>query len=382
MTIDMASGRNGLHLPSLSISGFAGINDLSVPHLGRVTLFTGKNAVGKTTVLDAIRVYAARGDHGVLTSILRKREETTETEDEDGRKIPGPNWDALFYGRSISDKTMLSIGASSHNDTELNIAVVDYGTKELDEEFPRYLLREGVQFLQVSFDGKRRYSPMLTDTFSGGSYRGRDRVALERYRRDRPEGIVTEWLGPGLPSNERLARFWDKVALTDKEERIVQALNLIFHGTVERVAMIGSERGSRYGHARRAVVRIRGQRQPVPLTSLGDGATRLFGIALALANSQDGFLLIDEAENGIHHSVHHDLWAMVLRTAHENNVQVFATTHGWDCIVGYASATVASEGVCGTLVRIERDGEDLTAVEYSEENLRTAALQRIEVRGY
>ena len=382
MTINMACAHNSLHLPSLSIRGFAGINDLSVSRLGRVTLFTGKNAVGKTTVLDAIRVYAARGDHGVLTSLLRKREEITDTEDDDGTKVLGPNWEALFYGRTISNNTMLSIGPALHDDTHFSITVVDHRNKELENHFPSYMLREGAQFLQVIFNGDRRYSPMLTDTFSGGPSRGRNRVSLERTRRNRPEEIVTEWLGPGLPSNEHMARFWDKVALTDKEARIVQALNLIFHATIERVAMIGSERASRYGNARRAVVRVKGESQPVPLTSLGDGATRLFGIALALANSQNGFLLIDEAENGIHHSVHHDLWAMIMRTAHENNVQVFATTHGWDCVVGYASAAVATKEVDGSLVRIERDREDLIAVEYSEKNLRTASLQRVEVRGY
>ena len=63
------------------------------------------------------------------------------------------------------------------------------------------------------------------------------------------------------------------------------------------------------------------------LRSLGDGAVRLFGVALALANSQGGFLLIDEAENGIHHTIQRDFWRMVLLTAQENNVQVFATTH-------------------------------------------------------
>ena len=50
----------------------------------------------------------------------------------------------------------------------------------------------------------------------------------------------------------------------------------------------------------------------MPLRSLGDGAVRLFGVALALANSQGGFLLIDEAENGIHYSLQRDFWRMVL----------------------------------------------------------------------
>ena len=78
----------------------------------------------------------------------------------------------------------------------------------------------------------------------------------------------------------------------------------------------------------------------MPLRSLGDGAVRLFGVALALANSQGGFLLIDEAENGIHHTIQRDFWRMVLLTAQANNVQVFATTHSWDCVVGFAQAAV------------------------------------------
>ena len=55
------SPSNHLHLPSLSIKGFRGIDDLSISRLGRVTLLAGKNGVGKTTVLEACRVYAARG---------------------------------------------------------------------------------------------------------------------------------------------------------------------------------------------------------------------------------------------------------------------------------------------------------------------------------
>ena len=55
-------GRNGrLHLPDLSIAGFRGIERLSIPRLGRVTLLAGRNGAGKTTVLDAVRVYASRG---------------------------------------------------------------------------------------------------------------------------------------------------------------------------------------------------------------------------------------------------------------------------------------------------------------------------------
>ena len=49
-----------LHLPELSISRFRGIESLKIGRLGRVTLLTGRNAVGKTTVLEAVRVFASR----------------------------------------------------------------------------------------------------------------------------------------------------------------------------------------------------------------------------------------------------------------------------------------------------------------------------------
>jgi len=118
----------------------------------------------------------------------------------------------------------------------------------------------------------------------------------------------------------------------------------------------------------------------VPLRSLGDGAVRLFGVAMALACSGDGFLVIDEAENGIHYTVHSDFWRMVLLTAREQNVQVLATTHSWDCVRGFAQAAAdGSESDC-VLVRLDRNGEEIRAVEYSCEDLATAAEQGIEVR--
>ena len=118
----------------------------------------------------------------------------------------------------------------------------------------------------------------------------------------------------------------------------------------------------------------------MPLKSLGDGAIRLFGIALALANSQDGFLLIDEAENGIHHSVQTDFWKMIMQTARENNVQVLATTHSWDCVTGFARAAKEVKEVDGLLVRLEKDNGGTRTVEYSEEDLRVGPEQGIEVR--
>lgn len=364
-----------LHLPNLSIRGFRGIQDLTIAHLGRVTLFGGQNGVGKTTLLEAVRIYAARGSYSVLTDILRKREEVLDDEDEDGASILALNWEAFFYGRHISSAARIAIGPTNDND-QLHIDTTPLSQEESvrwERFVPAYIDRD-VRMLRVRLQDKVQTTPMT-------SLRNlRERRLFWNDDSELPPEIQCESLGPSLLSNIDMARFWDKVALTVDEIRAVDALNLIFGDTVERVAVVGDARGSRFPYSRRVVVKIKGEDWPVSLKSLGDGAVRLFGVALALANSRGGFLLIDEAENGIHHSIQRAFWKMVLKTAHENDVQVFATTHSWDCVAGFAQAATKLEEVEGIYVRLDEDDDQVRAVEYSKKNLRVAAKQGIEVR--
>ena len=181
-------------------------------------------------------------------------------------------------------------------------------------------------------------------------------------------------------SNDTAATFWDNVTMESGEVHVVEALQLVLGNEVESVVMVGDTGRKTRMPGRRAAVKLRGYDRRVPLKSLGDGATRFFGVTLALTNSRNGFLFIDEAENGIHYSVQRDFWHMVLKTAQENNVQVLATTHGWDCIKGFAQAATETGNAERALVRLEKENERIRAVEYSESELETAADQGIEVR--
>ena len=170
------------------------------------------------------------------------------------------------------------------------------------------------------------------------------------------------------------------VALTTQKDQAIDALNTAANLPRERVALVesGIQNGPRAG--RRVLAKVKGRDNRLPLRSLGDGAVRAFATALALANSKDGFLLIDEAENGIHHSIQSKFWRMVLQTAERNNVQVIATTHSRDCVVGFAEAANELEDAEGLLVRIERPPIGLRAITYDESRLATVSRSNIEVR--
>ena len=99
-----------LHLPSLTIEGFRGIKSLSIPRLGRVTLLSGMNGVGKSTVLEAVQLYATRGHPGVIGNVLRERDELISIIDDDGEEGIRAGcgisflWEASFVGFSHIDR--------------------------------------------------------------------------------------------------------------------------------------------------------------------------------------------------------------------------------------------------------------------------------------
>ena len=389
---------NGLHLPDLAIKGFRGIDKLSIPRLGRVTLLAGKNGVGKSTVLDAVRVYAARGRSHTISNILLEHEEAFPAYEEDGETQFSSDWRALFYGRKFDELGYISIGPTNPAKqlTIVPTALNDEQTRVMERVLPDsenltisalkivYSTNEQTLPLFVYVNHPLAVNQPLAPTSPSTKW---DRI-LPRglsplVNNDAaPAEIKCTAVGPELLNKGRFLRFWGRVVLTDDEERAVDALRLLYGTDVERVAVrddntifIDPRQGGRL-----AIVKLKSHDSPVPLKSLGDGALRLFGIALALANSRNGFMLIDEAENGIHHSIQRDYWRMVLQTAHENNVQVLATTHSWDCVTGFAQAATELEDVEGVLVRLSRSNGELRAIEYPEEELAIAAEQGIEVR--
>ena len=362
-----------LHLPSLSIRGFRGIGELDVPRLGRVTLLAGRNGAGKTAVLEAVRVYASRGREHVLSALLRNHEEFVLAVDEDDDRELAPDPAALFHGRNVPPNSRIQIGPrDGSSDGGLRIEAVAANAEQV-ARMESQCRGTPPLVMEISFANHKQTIPWFFLHY----------IRYEGFADDReklPPELSCRSLGPGLPNNNEVSGLWDEVALTDDEDRAVRALNLVLDGKVDRVTVIGDRQQGHNDYGRRVVVKLRDRDKPAPLRSLGDGATRLFGLALSLAGSRNGFLVIDEAENGIHHSVHGDFWRMILRTAAENDVQVFAATHSFDCVRGFARAAADSPGCEGILVRLEKEDERTRAVVYSESALETAAEQGIEVR--
>jgi hypothetical protein len=201
-------------------------------------------------------------------------------------------------------------------------------------------------------------------------------------RRGMPGGVVEEprlacvYVSPyGSEHTAAFGPLWDKIALSDREHDVVEALRIITPD-ISAVSMVGGE-GSR--QPRMAIVKVRGQVRPLPLRSFGDGVNRLFGIVLSLANARSGLLLIDEVENGMHHTTQADVWRAVFRLSKRLDVQVFATSHSWDSIKAFQEAA-SEDAEDGVLVRLSRRDEEVIPTLFREKELAVETREHIEVR--
>lgn len=376
-----AETSKALHLPDLLIKGFRGFNELHIPQLGRVTLLAGENGVGKSSVLEAVQVYSSRGSASTLSTILNRREEYLITFDEDddmersSNKTPDP--ESLFYGRSVLPDSQIVIGSSIGNlDRRLTIKLGS-PNREQNRLFDNGLYDDlaGLLLLKSKFAGKERILPWIYSPEYGIVV---DRNTL-RYRRylERNNGMTIPLecrsVGPGLMTNMDTTKFWSDAWRRGEKSRILDNIKSILSIDIEDLGIAETESSTRKFRNLRTEVVLPNYKRPVPLKSLGDGAFRVFCISVALAGLNDGFLVVDEIENGLHHSIQQNFWQIMLKIAYDNNVQIFATTHSEHCAIEFAKAALESKNNEGKLVRLDRDGDTIIPKLYSDEDLKKAS---------
>ena len=323
-----------------------------------------------------------------LWDMLRSRDEIVTVQDEDGDEVSEPDWPAMFRNRQVSRPISIS-ATSSYRTDELMISLGPSASREDGLEEFGDVAADGAAALNIRFAGVDHGVPWLAIPGAIPGMRlppARDRSRyLRRLRLQEVSGwpfprLVTESLGPHIPDNDALARYWDQITLTDAEQVAFEALELASGKRVRGAAVVADRGGYRPGFRDRLVIGLADQEQRVPLRRLGEGSVRLFGLALALANCRGGVLLIDEIENGIHYGIMPQMWRIILRLARENAVQVVATTHGWDCVWALANVAISEEEEDIVAVRIEEMNNGMRLTEFDERDFGEIAKQHLEIR--
>ncbi len=368
-----------LILTSFKVQNFRAFDDLVIEKLGRVNLIVGKNSVGKTCLLDALSLYAHRGNPGLIWDMLSSRDEYTYSP---VRGVSEPesyitNVRHIFNGREEQKDGYGKIYLGSLDDPEKAIRIsLDYYVSETNEEGIRtlHLVRLPEEFTEIE-------NAVLRFTVEAGEHQKQSYHIdpdYARRRMGRPE--LREIKSTFIPANgldrRQVAALWDSITLTDAEADVLSSLQVIDQD-IERLSLVGEREGP---SERYPLIKVATIENPVPLKSMGGGLVRAFGITLALVNVSNGILLIDEFESGLHYSVQYDLWRLVLSIARRLNVQVFATTHSWDCVEAFQQASIEEKSEEGMLIRMEKKGSSIVPTLFDERRLSIATREQIEIR--
>ena len=374
-----------MRMKDLEIENFRGFRRFQMKDLGRINLIVGTNNCGKTTVLEAVHILMGFGNATTIWSTLSRRGETF-----------GNNGDVqidvcrLYRGHRLDFGTTFRISTEGGENTLGLVAAIQEERPGQSRSAPPSPPAPGEpaepflspRLLSLKWSSKvppqQAIAEIPINTRGGIGYEATFR----------PSGVYPGYEFPlrfataTSITAEAAAAFFEEIVLTPEEDMIVEALRII-EPSIERIAPGRSEKSSTGSSSSRRssiFVRLKGVKDRVPIGTMGDGVWRLLGLALNIAPSANGILLIDEIDTGLHHTVMKNMWRFIYSAARKYNVQVFATTHSRDCYQSLAA--IARESVTEmsevTIHRIEPDRD--RAVAYSEQEIVAAAKHDIEVR--
>ena len=346
-------------LTELSMQNFRPFQSFKVTHLARVNLIVGENSVGKSSLLEAVHLLVNQGYPHVLLEELEARGEIYFPDDAQGQL--GYEVKHLFWGRDLEDG--LSLQLRSGESLAFTLTFLQRELEEWRQSTPAYLI------IKYGLNGTRQIEIEVVD---GVIEQPKFKTSTTR------KTLSSHYITTKGVSYRFLAKLWDRITLTPKEDDVIKMLQIL-DANVERISF-----QSRQTANSGILIKLRGQPHPLPLGSIGEGMPRILQLAIALADSENGYLMIDGIDTGLYYQTLTDLWRVLFESAERLNTQIFATTHSWDCVESFSEALESyqaqKDDKLAALFRLERRGEEMAAVRYTAEDLAIATEQGIEVR--
>ena len=381
-------------ITKLDIENFKDFRALSLRDLKQVTLISGKNNIGKTSILEAILLLFNYKVSSLLVPILGNRLVN-------GFPVNVP-FDHAVTGIFNDYDVKKRIAIKSNND-EIIIKLV-HDAKLLVQQNSNPPNINNILTAPVITDGlKIEYKQSGNQYYSGTSLKNtiQENFYLPHVQSGvvhpvkLPPVIVINEFGELLKADDFINNSIQINTASSKQQALVREFNNIrtnhrklikeylipglklLNPAIEDIEL-GNEPLN--NQESRIELILEGGNRPIPLSSLGHGAKRLFNIIIGTISAKDGILLIDEIENGIHYSIISEMWDLIFKLAKANNCQIIAVTHSWE-FASYVTSQPEENQKLFSFVNIARlKNGDLSSATYNFEQFAYAIESNSELR--
>lgn len=368
---------------SFEVKNFRCFRDLRLDDLGRVNLIAGRNNSGKTALLEAMYIHSGDRnpktflrDQGYISRTPRSYRLLRESDDVDSTSII--SWDMIFNNfdttKSIEMSAKLARSQLSLFDesspASLEISIKPQDSKDFDEALRQFRISdfdfyEDMEMLEIKPDSRRQADYMLL--LNGGVLpsRFKSKPLLQSdllYAREKIDSGVN-------------AKRFSKVRQARTVSILIDALQIIEPRLIDLEILVDSRRSLIYSDI--------GLVKSISLSSLGEGMNRLASLILAMGETAQGVIFIDEIENGLHYAIQKKVWEVIGQIARDLDIQLFATTHSLEMIRAAHEAFKNYDPYDFRYHRLDRNPitGDIEAVTYNEFSMNAVVSINYEVRG-
>lgn len=302
-------------LKRLQIRNFRGFNALKIHDLSAINLIAGKNNSGKTSLLEAVFLLSGAGN-----TQLAMNDNVIRGLVPHGVSTGDPFWKQLFSNLDMGRSIEITAHKSSRAHLTLKITSERQPTTEIPLDRTNgtsitNLLDE--RSLAFQYTGPSRKSVKSQISMKGQGFEVNQPstnppfqaiILLSRNRNIHEDAV-------------RLGRLRQQ----KQGDMLLKALR-VFEPRLQSIED-NSSSGSPmiWGDI--------GWSELLPLSVMGEGMTQIARLVLGIASVPDGVVMVDELENGIHHTVLPDVWRVIDEAAKQFRTQLFATTHSLECVM-------------------------------------------------
>lgn len=381
-------------ITNLNIENFKDLKSLSIGDLNQVTLLSGKNNIGKTSILEAILLLFNYKISLFLVPILSNRLIN-------GFPVKLPFYNAVTG--IFNDYDLKKIITINSDNDELIIKLIhdailvvqqNSNQPNINNTLTTSLTSDGLT-IEYKQNRKQYYSgTSLKNIIQENSYLPHHQNIVVPTVQIPPVIVINEFgellkaddfianstqINTASSKQQALVREFNHIRTNHREfikEYLIRGLKLLNPNTED--IELGNDPFN--NQETRIELILEGGNRPVPLSSLGHGAKRLFSIIIGTISAKDGILLIDEVENGIHYSIIGDMWDLIFDLAKANNCQIIATTHSWE-LSSYVTNQPEENHKLFSFINIDRlKNGDLSSATYNFEQFAYAIESNSELR--
>jgi AAA15 family ATPase/GTPase len=349
----------------IKIDNFKCFKTIQLDKLARVNVIVGPNSAGKTALMEAI--YLACGANPELAlkvRLFRGFNVLSVTTDKAGNESV---WKDIFNNFDLSKSINISLE----------------GTTSFCRNLKIELKRDKTMMLDLSSEdfAKDNVSPMIPMIFEWRLKSGKVITGESIMRSNGISTTFTEQLD-ALPaafyasshsvSQEENANSFSALSVKNLEVVIVDALKKEFPHIRGLSVQIWSGVPCLFAS-------MDNINEKIPLSLVSSGINKLIGILLGIATQKGGVILIDEIENGFYFDRLPPIWKLITEFAVLYNVQIFASTHSWECLQAAGNfAKNANKENNFTLIQSRNEAEEFRV--HSGEAFISAINHQIDVR--